>query len=168
MENLNLHDDPFCRRFIFPWMALADKGVRSTVVEGVDSVDHQLEKTVSKVRARVQDRNTGGRPATWEDGGRQQYSHEKATQGKTITSAFAEIETTQALASSFSSGKTWNTALIWLVPALLKVKWGGNIFPVVLPNERAKQKMSQLKGSETKAFSPSFQIKCSLPAQVLQ
>ena len=54
-------------------MALADKGVKSTVVEGVDSVDHQLEKTVSKVRAGVQDRNTGGGPAR---GGKiSQYSH---------------------------------------------------------------------------------------------
>ena len=59
MENQNL-DDPL----ILPRMVLADKGVRSTVVEGVDSVDHQLEKTVSKVRARVQDGNTGGGPAT--------------------------------------------------------------------------------------------------------
>ena len=45
-------------------MGLAGKGVRSTVVEGVDSVDHQLEKTVSKVRAGVQDGNTGGGPET--------------------------------------------------------------------------------------------------------
>ena len=34
-------------------------------MEGVDCVDHQLEETVSKVRARVQDRNTGGGPETF-------------------------------------------------------------------------------------------------------
>ena len=59
MENQNLDFDSLIR----PRMVVAVVGIRSTVVEGVDSVDHQLEKTVSKVRARVQDRNTGGGPA---------------------------------------------------------------------------------------------------------
>ena len=66
MENLNLLDPFFERKLILPWVAQVGKGVRSTVVEGVDSVDHQLEKTVSKVRAGVQDRYTGGGPATGE------------------------------------------------------------------------------------------------------
>ena len=63
MENLNLLDPLFERKLILPWVAQVGKGVRSTVVEGVDSVDHQLEKTVSKVRAGVQDRYTDIREA---------------------------------------------------------------------------------------------------------
>ena len=77
MENLNLHGPLYYkRRLILPWVAQVGRGVRSTVVEGVDSVDHQLEKTVSKVRAGVQDRYTGGGPETGEQkSGTFQYSH---------------------------------------------------------------------------------------------
>ena len=54
------------QRLTFPCTALGQSScVRSTVMEGVDCVDHQLEETVSKVRARVQDRNTGGGPETF-------------------------------------------------------------------------------------------------------
>ena len=51
------------QRLTFPCTALGQSSCeRSTVMEGVDCVDHQLEETVSKVRARVQNRNTGGGP----------------------------------------------------------------------------------------------------------